>query len=65
MSEMKHRCEVVINNPQGLHARPADLFAKTASRFEARIEVVRDSTRVDGKSILEILMLAATAGTTW
>lgn len=64
MSESKHCRQVVINNPQGLHARPADLFAKTAGRFTAKIEIVRDTTRVDGKSILEILMLAATAGTT-
>jgi phosphotransferase system HPr (HPr) family protein len=55
--------EVVVANPQGLHARPADLFARLANCFESTIEVVKDSQRADGKSILDILMLAATEGT--
>jgi phosphotransferase system HPr (HPr) family protein len=56
--------EVVIVNPQGLHARPADLFARMANRFESTIEIIKDQQRANGKSILEILMLAATEGTT-
>ena len=55
--------KVVINNPQGLHARPADLFTRLASRYESRIMVVRDNQRVDGKSILDLLTLAAEMGT--
>jgi phosphocarrier protein len=54
---------VVVGNPQGLHARPAELFVKTASRYEARIEVIKEGHRVDGKSILNILTLAAVQGT--
>lgn len=54
---------VVITNPQGLHARPADLFVKTAMRFASKIELVKDRERVDGKSILSLLTLAAVAGT--
>ena len=54
---------VVIGNPQGLHARPADLFVKLASRYESNIEVIKDGERVDGKSILAILTLAAVQGT--
>lgn len=54
---------MVISNPQGLHARPADLFVKVAQQYQARVEVVKDSIRVDGKSILDILTLAAVAGT--
>jgi phosphocarrier protein HPr len=54
---------VVVSNPQGLHARPAEVFVKTASQFQAKIEVVKDSQRVDGKSILNILTLAAVEGT--
>ena len=54
---------VVITNPQGLHARPADAFVKTASRYESRIEVIKDGERVDGKSILAVLTLAAVEGT--
>ena len=54
---------VVIRNQQGLHARPADMFVKRAAKFQSTIEVVKDNERVDGKSILAILMLAAVAGT--
>jgi phosphocarrier protein len=54
---------VVVTNPQGLHARPADLFVKLASRYESTIEVIKDGERVDGKSILAILTLAAVQGT--
>jgi phosphocarrier protein len=54
---------VVVANPQGLHARPAELFVKTASQYQARIEVIKDGQRVDGKSILNILTLAAVQGT--
>ncbi len=54
---------VVVSNQQGLHARPADLFVKLAGQFESKIEVIKDNERVDGKSILEILTLAARQGT--
>jgi phosphocarrier protein len=53
---------VEVTNPQGLHARPADMFVKTASRYQSTIEVIKDGERVDGKSILAILTLAAVAG---
>ena len=52
-----------MNNPQGLHARPADLFVKLAGRFASTIPVIKDGERVDGKSILAILTLAAVQGT--
>ena len=55
--------EVVVANSQGLHARPADLLAREARRWQSRIELVAASQRVDGKSILEVLTLAAEAGT--
>jgi phosphocarrier protein len=55
--------EVVVANSQGLHARPADLLAREARRWQSRIELVAHSQRVDGKSILEVLTLAAEAGT--
>ncbi len=64
MSEQTSQRSVVVTNPQGLHARPADMFAKLANRFESRIELIKDSERVDGKSILAILTLAAVEGTT-
>ncbi len=53
---------VVISNPQGLHMRPAYLFAETASKFDSTIEVVKGEMRIDGKSVLSILTLGAAQG---
>lgn len=44
--------------------RPAYLFAETAAKFQSQIELVKDSQRIDGKSVLSILTLGATKGTT-
>ena len=55
--------EVVVANSQGLHARPADMLAREARKWQSRIELVADAQRADGKSILEVLTLAAEAGT--
>ena len=63
MSEPKLTRTVIVTNPQGLHARPADLFVKLATRFAAKVELVKDHERVDGKSILAIMTLAAAEGT--
>jgi phosphotransferase system HPr (HPr) family protein len=54
---------IVIRNPQGMHARPAELFARRAMQFESRIELVCENQRVDGKSILHLLTLGARQGT--
>lgn len=54
---------VVVQHAQGLHARPAELVAREAMRFSSRVEIVRDSQRIDAKSILNILTLGATQGT--
>jgi phosphotransferase system HPr (HPr) family protein len=63
MNETQVSRKVVITNPQGLHARPADLFSRMASRYQARIGVIKENHRVDGKSILDLLTLAAEEGT--
>jgi len=55
--------EVVVGMPQGLHARPADQLAREARKWQSHIELVAKSQRVDGKSILDVLTLAAEAGT--
>ena len=55
--------EVVVGMPQGLQARPADPIAREARKWQVRIGLLNDSQRVDGKSILEVLTLAAEAGT--
>ena len=62
MGEATATKTVTIVNPQGLHARPADLFVKLASQFNAQIAVGKGPERVDGKSILGILTLAAEQG---
>lgn len=53
---------VTINNPQGLHMRPAYLFAETAAKFESKIELIKNDLRIDGKSVLSILTLGAAQG---
>jgi len=63
MSDTIQRRTVVVSNPQGLHARPADLLARTAARFESKVEIIAGGQRVDGKSILDMLTLAAVQGT--
>lgn len=62
MSNDRFTTSVTINNPQGLHMRPAYLLAETASSFESDIELVKDDIRVDGKSVLGILTLGAAQG---
>ncbi len=54
---------VEINNRLGLHARPAMSFVETASGFQSEIWVKGNNQRVDGKSIMQMMMLAATRGT--
>jgi phosphocarrier protein HPr len=54
--------ELVIQNRLGLHARAAARFVHLASRFRARIQLVKDGLQVDGKSILGLLTLAGCQG---
>jgi phosphotransferase system HPr (HPr) family protein len=54
---------IVIRNTQGLHARPADMFARLARQFQSRIELVRDDRRVEASSIIDLLTLGAGPGT--
>ncbi|MCG3180880.1 MAG: Phosphocarrier protein HPr [Phycisphaerae bacterium] len=56
-------CEVTICNKLGLHARPAMAFVDVASKFSSAIQVVKGKETVDGKSIMQMLLLAATQGT--
>jgi len=54
-------CEkyITIKNRLGLHARAAAQFVKTANRFSSEVLVVKDKLKVNGKSILGVLTLAA------
>lgn len=54
--------EVTIKNKVGLHARPAGAFVQLAGKFKSDIAVVKDGTRVNGKSIMGLMMLAAEKG---
>jgi phosphotransferase system HPr (HPr) family protein len=54
---------IVIRNSQGLHARPAHMFARLARQFQARIELVRDDRRVEARSVIDLLTLGAVQGT--
>jgi phosphotransferase system HPr (HPr) family protein len=53
---------IVIRNEQGMHARPAEMFARQALQYESSIELVFECQRVDGKSILHLLTLGARKG---
>ena len=54
--------ELTIVNKLGIHARPAALFVKTANRFAAEIFVEKDGEKINGKSIMGLMMLALGPG---
>lgn len=54
--------EFLIINKLGLHARASALFVKTSSRFSSNVKLARDGVEVNGKSIMGIMMLAASKG---
>ena len=58
------RKEVEIVNKLGLHARAAAKFVTCASGFTSQVQVERQGQRVNGKSIMGVMMLAAAQGTT-
>jgi phosphocarrier protein len=51
-----------VSNKLGIHARPAAMFVKTANRFNCEIFVEKDGEKVNGKSIMGLMMLAAGPG---
>ena len=55
--------EFEILNQYGIHARPAALFVKTASRYDADVYVEKDGNTVSGKSIMGLMTLQASFGT--
>jgi phosphocarrier protein len=59
------RCTVSVQNRLGLHARAAAKLVRVASRFQSEIQLAREGAhqQIDSKSILGILMLAASQGT--
>ena len=53
---------VTIINKLGLHARPAALLVQTAAQYSSKIELEYNETRINGKSIMGVMMLAAACG---
>ena len=56
--------DFLVANKLGIHARPAAMFVKTANRFTCDIFVEKDGEKVNGKSIMGLMMLAAGPGST-
>jgi phosphocarrier protein HPr len=54
--------DFLVANKLGIHARPAAMFVKTANRFTCEIFVEKDGEKVNGKSIMGLMMLAAGPG---
>jgi len=54
--------ELVILNKSGIHARPAAMFVKIANRYASDIFVEKDGEKINGKSIMGLMMLAAGPG---
>ena len=61
-TETKASRELVVINKLGIHARPAAMFVKLANRFNCHVFVEKDGERVNGKSIMGLMMLAAGPG---
>ena len=57
------RKQVTINNKLGLHARAAAKFVTLAASFSSAIDITKDHQTVNGKSIMGVMMLAASRGT--
>ena len=55
--------ELAILNQYGIHARPAAMFVKTASKYEAEVTVEKDNMRISGKSIMGLMTMEASCGT--
>ncbi len=56
--------EVTVNNQVGLHARPATFFIQRANEFKSSIWIEKDARKVNAKSLLGVLSLGITKGTT-
>ena len=54
--------EVIIRSDAGVHARPAMMLVKEAMRFPCEVYLLKDDTEANGKSIMSVLALAITQG---
>ncbi len=62
MAEVTVKKDIIVKNKTGLHARPAAMFVQIANKFESEITIIKEDQKVNGKSIMGILMLAAEKG---
>jgi phosphocarrier protein HPr len=63
LSEVVCEAEMTIKNAEGLHMRPAMQFVDVAGGFKSRVTIIKNGMEIDGKSIMQVSMLAATCGT--
>ncbi|MBN1577595.1 MAG: HPr family phosphocarrier protein [Chitinispirillaceae bacterium] len=56
--------QVTVANELGIHARPSSMIVQTAQKFKSNIVVVKNGAVADAKSIMSVMMLAATRGST-
>jgi len=54
--------EVEVVNTLGIHARPSSMIVKTAQQFKSAITITKSGADADAKSIMSVMMLAATCG---
>lgn len=64
ISSVRLEKDIKVQNRNGLHARPAAMFVKIANKHRAELWVEKDGERVNGKSIMGLMMLAAGKGST-
>ncbi|MFO7152422.1 MAG: HPr family phosphocarrier protein [Bacillota bacterium] len=55
---------VVVENKTGLHARPAAMFVQAANKFKSEIFIEKEGKKVNAKSIMGVMSLAVSQGTT-
>lgn len=63
MSDQPLCQQVLITNPQGFHLRPIAAFARRAMEYPGAVFVLKEDMRVNGKSVLDLMTLAAMPGT--
>ena len=63
MSGPSLRRQVLVTNPQGFHLRPMAAFVRVALQYPGEVHVLRDELRANGKSVLDLMGLAAMPGT--
>jgi phosphocarrier protein HPr len=63
VSDEMFQVRVTIANKLGMHARAATRFVQLASKYPCEVAVIKDGQRVNGKSIMGVLMLVASLGT--